>query len=69
LRAHRNLEFLVVIERLHHDVRAQRGLRKRNRHGLVKVATLSLKLVVLGNVDNHVQVARCAPLRAGFAFT
>jgi len=44
-------------------------LRERDRHSLVEVATLSLKLVVLGYVDNHVQVTRRATLSASLPFT
>src|SRR6266545_7497159 len=58
LGAHRNLQLLVLVERLNHNLGAQRRLRESDRHRLVKVITLSLKLVMFGNVDNHVQVSR-----------
>src|ERR1051325_2816790 len=67
--AHRNLQLLFFVERLNHNLGTQRGLRKRDRHGLVKVITLSLKLLMFGYVDNNVEVTGRAPLRPRFPFT
>src|SRR4029079_11557315 len=64
LSTHRDFDFLIFLERLDHYLGAQRGLRKGDRDGLVQVATLSLKLLVLGYVDNHIQITRRAPLHA-----
>src|ERR1043165_9877781 len=69
LRAHRDFQLLFFVERLNHNLGAQRGLRESDRHGLVKVITLSLKLLMFGYVDNNIEVTGRAPLRPRFPFT
>src|SRR4029077_792449 len=67
--AHRNFQLLFAVQCLDHDVSTQSGLRKSNRYSLIKVATLSLKLLVFGNVDNHVEISGRSALSSSFAFS
>src|SRR6185369_7779634 len=66
---HRNFQLLFFVERLNHYLGTQRGLCESYRHRLVKVVTLSLKLVMFGYVDNNVEITGRAPLLPGFPFT
>ena len=68
LGAMRDLDERLALERGHHDVGAQRRLRKTHRHFAIKIVALALEDGVRAHVHFHVQVARLGARRAGFAF-
>src|SRR2546423_2289143 len=64
LRARRNLQRVRAVQSLDRDLCAERGLREGDGHGRIKIAALSLETFVFFDVDNDVEVARRAALRA-----
>src|SRR5262249_53087707 len=52
-----HFEFVIAFHGWDHDFRAQRRLRKRNRHYTIKIIAFALKERVLLHVQYNVQVA------------
>ena len=68
LRACRNRERLVAVERRDLDLAAERERREVQRHLAVQVVAVALEERVLLHVDDDVEIAGRAAARAGFAF-
>jgi hypothetical protein len=69
LRALRDFQLVFSLQRRNYNLRAQGGLRERNRNHAVQVVALALKEGVLFDVQDNIQVAGWPAERARFAQT
>jgi hypothetical protein len=67
LRAFRNLQLVLTLQRRNHNLDAERSLRKRNRNHAVQVVALAFKKGVLFHVQDDIQVASGPTERARLA--
>src|SRR5258706_2091030 len=69
LRAGRNLQRLLAVERQHLDLRAQRAVSEADRQLVQDVGALPLKILVRLDGERHEEVARRAAARPSLALT
>src|SRR6267378_4410295 len=69
LRSRRNLQRAAAIDGRHFDLRSERRLHRRDRHGNVNVVALASENWVWVSPDDHVEVARRSAAQAGISFS